>query len=97
MADNNTPSGSAGTPEPDTAREPGTSSGAGDAGVCATWGSGTTPTPADGVSDASEAGTGSGADGCTKTSGGTNGGDTGIGTTADSSSTGTVISLGANL
>ena len=46
-------SGSAGPPEPDTAREPGTASGAGYAGVCATWGSGTTPTPADGVSDAS--------------------------------------------
>ena len=61
MADG-TPSGSAGPPEPDTAREPGTASGAGDARVCATWGSGTTPTPADGVSDASEAGTGSGAD-----------------------------------
>ena len=42
-------SGSAGPPEPDTAREPGTASEAGDAGVCAAREPGTAPTPANGA------------------------------------------------
>ena len=50
-----------------------------------------------GVSAGSEAGTGSGANDCAKTNGGAHGGGTGVGTTADSSSAGPVITLGADL